>query len=291
MINPLHASHYADTALQRNVEIVENRCVADQTYRIRFRCPEIARLVVPGQFLMARLAACNDPLIGRPLAVYDIGADRSSGSATVDLIYYVKGKFTQRLAASPPGTRLVVWGPLGNGFPVLACERLIMVAGGIGQTPFLTLAKEHLGMKQFGLPSRRVDTSPRITLCFGARSKGFLAGIEDFQQLAVEVRVATEDGSAGHQGLVTELLLDLLATNHPNTHVVCCGPLAMMRRTSEMAADFQVPCHVSLETPMACGIGICFCCVAKIQDEWAHWDYKRTCVEGPVFDANRVCWE
>ncbi|MFO7906441.1 MAG: dihydroorotate dehydrogenase electron transfer subunit [Planctomycetota bacterium] len=291
MNTPLHASHYADAALQRTVEIVENVSVAEETHRIRFRCPEIARLVVPGQFLMARIAACNDPLIGRALAVYDIGADHSSRSATVDLVYQVKGKFTTRLRTSPPGTRLVVWGPLGNGFPLLHCERLIMVAGGIGQTPFLTLAKEHLGLRPFGTPPRRVDTSPRITLCFGARSKGFLAGVEDFQQLGVDVRLATEDGSAGHQGRVTDLLWELLAANRPNTQVTCCGPVPMMRQAARISADFRVPCYVSLETPMACGIGICFCCVAKILDESGHWDYKRTCVEGPVFDANRVAWE
>lgn len=289
----LHAAHYADTAVQREVEIVDNVAIGEQIYRVRFYCSEMAGLVVPGQFLMARIAACNDPLIGRALAVYDIAASGGGDAAVaaIDLVYHVKGKFTRRLAESRPGTQLVVWGPLGNGFPPLDCQHLIMVAGGIGQTPLLMLAKEHLGLQPFGSPPRQVNAVQRVTFCFGAQSKSFLAGVDDFQRLGINVLLATEDGSAGHPGRVTELLSPLLARRNQSIQVACCGPVPMMRETAKIAAECRVPCFVSLETPMACGIGICFCCVAKIQDESGQWDYKRTCVEGPVFDASRVVWE
>ncbi len=290
MSNPLHASNYADTALHRQVEIVENEPVADETYRVRVVCPEIAEGVVPGQFLMVRMAQCDDPLIGRALAVYDVVADSSGNPAAIDLVYHVKGKFTTRLCTSLPGQRLGIWGPLGNGFPPLACKHLIMVAGGVGQTPFLTLAKEHLGLDRYGSPPRRVATVPRVTLCFGAQSERFLAGVEDFRQLGVDVQLATDDGSAGHAGFVTELLQKRLEASCAAVQVVSCGPVAMMRRSAEIAADFQAPCMVSLETPMACGIGICFSCVAKVREQGGQWDYKRTCVEGPVFDATRIQW-
>ena len=289
MGNPLHASHYADAALERQVDIVENVRVAEETYRVRFVCPEIAERVVPGQFLMARLAGCDDPLIGRALAVYDIVADGTGHPAAVDLIYHVKGKFTTRLGISLPGQRLGVWGPLGNGFPPLVCRHLIMVAGGVGQTPFLTLAKEHLGQQQYGSPRRTVERVEQITLCFGAQSEKFLAGVEDFRRLGIDVRLATDDGSAGHNGLVTDLLTNLLDADREAVQVVSCGPVAMMQRSSQIAAEYQVPCYVSLETPMACGIGICFSCVAKVRDG-DDWDYKRTCVEGPIFDASEIEW-
>ena len=109
------------------------------------------------------------------------------------------------------------------------------------------------------------------------------------------MRLATEDGSIGHRGLVTELLEEILAVEAPRRRsdeeirVVCCGPEAMMRAAARIAEQFRVPCLVSLETPMACGIGICFTCVARIR-QGEQWDYKRTCVEGPVFDARAVCW-
>ena len=290
MGNPLHASFYADTVLERQVEIRVNQQVARETYRVRFVCPEIARRVQPGQFLMARIAHCDDPLIGRALAVYDIQPDVHGQPAAIDLIYHVKGKFTTRLASTQPGQQLVVWGPLGNGFPLLACQHLIMVAGGVGQTPFLSLAREHLGRQQFGDPPRQVVPVPRVTLCFGAQSSGFLACVEDFQQLGIDVQLATDDGSAGYHGLVTDLLSRLLDDHHCDTMVASCGPVAMMRRSAELCAVRQVPCYVSLETPMACGIGICFSCVAKVRDQSGEADYKRTCVEGPVFDATRIEW-
>ena len=287
----LHAPYYADAAMQRDVAIVENVAVATDTYRVRLHCTEIAERVIPGQFLMVRIADCNDPLIGRALAVYNVLPDSSGCSTVIDLIYHVKGKFTTYLKRSPPGQQLGVWGPLGNGFPPLECQHLIMVAGGVGQTPFLTLAREHLGLQQFGSPPRHVRPLSRVTLCFGAESEKFLGGVEDFRRLGIDVRLATIDGSTGHHGPVTELLAHELDKNAREVKVASCGPAAMMKESARIAANSRVPCYVSLETPMACGIGICFTCVAKIRDTAGHWDYKRTCVEGPVFDATRVSWD
>ena len=197
MNNPLHAHYYADAALERRVPIVENVLVARDTYLVRFPCSEIAQRIVPGQFLMVRLAGCDDPLIGRPLAVYDVVRNDAGQPEAIDLIYHVKGKFTRRLCVSLPGQLLDVWGPLGNGFPPLPCDHLIMVAGGVGQTPFLTLAKEHLGRVRFGTPPRAVTPVPQVTLCFGAQSECFLAGVEDFLSLGRRRRVGHRRWFAG----------------------------------------------------------------------------------------------
>jgi dihydroorotate dehydrogenase electron transfer subunit len=290
MSNPLHAPYYADAALERDVAIIENLQVAAETYRVRFACPEIARRVVPGQFVMARIAACDDPLIGRAMAVYDVARGSDGEPAVIDLIYHVKGKFTTRLESMLPNQRLVVWGPLGNGFAPFACQHLIMVAGGVGQTPFLSLAREHLGLQSYGEPPRDVERVSQLTFCFGAESAAFLARVDDFRQLGIDVRLATVDGTTGHHGLVTDLLDELLQADRAQTMVASCGPVAMMQRSAEIAAAHDVPCYVSLETPMACGIGICFSCVARVLGADGQWDYKRTCVEGPVFDARRIGW-
>ena len=121
----------------------------------------------------------------------------------------------------------------------------------------------------------------------------------------VDVQVATDDGSAGHHGLVTEILKQVLEADNQSdsTRVVCCGPEPMMEATAAVAEEYLLPCEVSLETPMACGIGICFSCVAKVRvdggdacdaedrrDTDGPWDYKRTCVDGPVFDARKIVW-
>lgn len=290
MSNPLHAKYYADQATQLSVEVIENVQMARDTFRVRFHCPELASRVWPGQFVMLRLAGYDDPLIGRPLAVYDVIQSATGVPTSIDLIYLVKGKLTTRLVKFLPGQRLDVWGPLGNGFDPIATKHLVMVAGGIGQTPFVCLAKENLGRQKFGVPPREPARCDRVTLCYGARSSDLLAGVDDFQQLGVEVRLATDDGSVGHHGLVTELLSQVLAESAGDCQVVCCGPEPMMEAVAKVTAAAKVPCRVSLETPMACGIGICFTCVAKVRDESGEWDYKRTCVDGPVFEAQRIEW-
>jgi len=241
--------------------------------------------------LMLRLTGTNDPLLGRPMALYDtLLAEGSRGVAVgVDVVYLVVGKMTRLLAGLRAGQELDVWGPLGNGFTVEPSEHLVMVAGGIGQTPFLAFAREHLGQRQYGDPPRRVTPAARITLCYGARTKDYLAGVEDFRRLGVDVRTSTDDGTEGHHGLVTELAEQVLAAS-PRARVVCCGPQAMMQAVARISAARHIPCQVSLETPMACGIGICFSCVARVRDEHGTWDYRRTCVDGPVFDADRIEW-
>ena len=305
MTSPLHATWCPDHAVQRTVEIVENVRLAKDTYRVRFYAPEIARRILPGQFLMLRIAGRSDPLIGRPLALYDTLPGDSGQPELVDVVYLVKGKLTSQLWQMQPGQQLDVWGPLGNGFgavgnalhgvpehrrAALPTEHLILVAGGIGFTPFLALAKETLHKKSYGDPPRESPRALHITYCYGARSADYFAGLDDFEGLGVDIRLATDDGSRGHHGLVTDLLKQALAEHHGRPHVVCCGPEPMMAAAAKIAHAARVPCEVSLETPMACGIGVCFTCVAKVRDAEGGWDWKRTCVEGPVFDAERIEW-
>lgn len=294
MSNPLHAAYYADAAVCRTVEILENVKLARDTFRVRFACPELARAIVPGQFLMLRLSGANDPLIGRPFALYDTVLDAAGAPVGVDVVYLVKGKFTSRLCAARPGERLDVWGPLGNGFAPPPVEHLVMVAGGIGQTPFLALGRECRGARQYGWPARSVRPIPRVTLCYGARSADLFAGLADFEAAGIALQLTTDDGSRGRRGFVTELVRDTLSASPAavrSVQLVCCGPEPMMRAVARLAAEFDVPCQVSLETPMACGIGVCFTCVAKVRDGEGTWDYKRTCVEGPVFDAAAIEWD
>lgn len=278
-------------AVARTVPVVENVQLATRTYRIRFECPEIASQIVPGQFLMLRLAGCDDPLLGRAFALYDTVDDASGSPTMVDVVYLVMGKMTSRLARYRPGQMLDVWGPLGNGFAVPECDRLIMGVGGIGQTPMLALGKEYLGLRSYGQVSRQITTGTKVTLLYGVRSADLVAGEADFRAAGFDLRLASDDGSIGLHGFVTELLAQTLEeTTGERRQVVCCGPEVMMERVAEICHSAQVPCQVSLETPMACGIGICFSCVAKVRQDDGTWDYRRTCVEGPVFDAQSIEW-
>lgn len=283
---------FADTATSIVTPLVHNQTIAQDTKRMRFHAPEMAACVVPGQFFMVRNPAGNDPLIGRALALYDAAQD---GSGWIDLVYLVKGKLTSSLAQLHPGAPVSVWGPLGNGFTPKTTEHLIMVAGGIGQTPFLTLAKEAMGSQAFGKQPRASGYASKVSFCYGARKASYLAGLDQFESAGCRLHIATDDGSrpdgsTAQPQLVTESLLQVLdASQAENCRIVCCGPEPMMEAVAQIAEQRNIECDVSLETPMACGIGLCFTCVAKIGTE-ADWDYKRTCVEGPVFDSRSIVW-
>jgi dihydroorotate dehydrogenase electron transfer subunit len=289
--NPLHAAFYADHACQSRVRVLENVRLARDTYRVRLACPEIAARIVPGQFVMLRLADVNDPLLGRPLALYDAVLDDAGTPTAIDIVYMALGKMTRRLAACRPDQEVDIWGPLGNGFPPRPTEHLIMVAGGIGQTPFYALGQEYLGLRRYGQPARSVPPAARVTLCYGVRNVEFVAGVPDFQAAGVDVHLSSDDGTVGHHGLVSDVLRRVLdQTAGDDRLVVCCGPEPVMRAAAEICHAAGAPCLVSLESPMACGIGICFSCVTKVRQPDGSWDYKRTCVDGPIFDADQIEW-
>jgi len=288
---------YADDAGQFTVGVELNESIARDTYRLRFHCPELAARIRPGQFLMVRLEGFDDPLIGRPFALYDTRLDPTGAPAKVEFVYLVAGKLTRLLRQVQPGQRIVVWGPLGNGFQPHATGHLIMVAGGIGQTPFLALGQEVLRKRVYGIQTEPAEAeliraAPRVTLCYGARSRDYLAGLDEFRRAGIEVRLCTDDGTAGTQGWVTEVFEQVLReSSHEPRRAVCCGPDRMMHAVARIASAQAVPLEVSLETPMACGIGICFSCVARVRDAAGQVDYRRTCIEGPVFDAARIVWD
>jgi len=289
----LHADYYADAMQQVDAPLERNEEIAEASFLIRVPVPEIARAVIPGQFVMTRLTGINAPLIGRALAVFDVVPDDGGNPRWIDLVYIRKGAFTTALAASPVGTMVTLWGPLGNGFDPRPCDRLIMAAGGIGQTPMLVLGREALGTQAFGDPPRSGGWAGRVELVYGARRASLLAGVPQFRAAGVDVTLCTDDGSEGVKQLVPELLADRLRNAAPEerVRVVTCGPEIMMEKVTEVCREQGVDCQVSMETPMACGIGICFTCVARVRQQGdQQWDYKRTCVEGPIFDADKICW-
>ena len=265
------------------------RKLARDTWAVRIRQPELAERITPGQFFMLRPESGCDPLLGRPFALYDTCRDDDGQPSGVEFGYVVVGKLTSLMSSWQPGTSVSLWGPLGNGFPVGASRRLLLIAGGIGQTPFLGVAREALGLQKYGRPARVMARQPEeVTLCYGVRSAEFAACLDDFDQPGLRVKVATDDGSLGHHGLVTDLLTEQLRAERRDTHVYCCGPEPMMKAVGDICLAANVPCWLSLETPMACGIGACFSCVTKVRVSDNDWDYRRTCVEGPVFRAEQL---
>ncbi|QDU80423.1 Dihydroorotate dehydrogenase B (NAD(+)), electron transfer subunit [Polystyrenella longa] len=269
------------TSCQQRVTVVEQEQLARSTYRICLRCPDIAKQIVPGQFFMIRVPDSADPLLGRPFALFDV-YEENGEVVGLDFGYVVVGKITNIMADWQPGQEVEIWGPLGNGFPEPSGGSLMMIAGGIGQTPFLATAREALGLHQY--PNRKTDSRPTdVTLCYGARSKEYLAGLELFDLPGLNLEITTDDGSAGHHGLVTQLLKKSIVEGNAPDRVYTCGPVPMMKAVRDICLEANIPSWLSLETPMACGFGACFSCVTRVRMPDGEWDYHRTCVEGPVF--------
>jgi len=263
--------------------------MAQDTWAVKIHSPELAASITPGQFFMIRPATGSDPLLGRPFALFDIFHDADCQPAGVEFGFVKVGKMTSLMSQWAPGDLVSIWGPLGNGFPVPDCRHLICVAGGIGQTPFLGVAREALGLATYGSPARQIANRPAsVSLCYGVRSKSYLAGLNEFTMKGLDLQIATDDGSFGHHGFVTDLLKNKLASGGEGVHVYCCGPEPMMKAVAEICKRQSVACWLSLETPMACGFGACFSCVTKVVEPDGSWDYRRTCVEGPVFRAEQL---
>jgi dihydroorotate dehydrogenase electron transfer subunit len=279
--------------VQRTATVLENVALARSTYRLRLDCPAIARAIRPGQFLMVRPGSSSDPLLGRPFALYDVVRDDDGEPFAVDVVYLVIGRGTQALSDCRPGDRLPVWGPLGNTFGPAPDPPgpVAFVAGGIGQTPFLALARWWLNGDPYGGETAGPGRATSATLLYGVRSDTLAACVDDFRAAGVSVDLATDDGSAGFHGFVTGLLSRRLERGDRPSKLVGCGPPAMLAALARVAERHAIPCDVSLENHMACGFGACFSCVAPVRQPDGSIDLRRVCVEGPVFPASAVDWD
>jgi dihydroorotate dehydrogenase electron transfer subunit len=250
--------------------VCRNDCLTENTWQLVLRTTETLPKVRAGQFVMLRLPNRTDPLLGRPLALYRTEPHQ------IEVVYLAVGKMTHRLTEVKPDASLELWMPLGNGFPDHTIQHTIIVAGGIGQTPFLTYCQ---------------NRQERVSFLYGAKTASRIACMNDFRQMGIEPIIATDDGSEGYHGLVTDLIEKVYRPDE-STQLFCCGPLPMLRSAFLAARQWSVPCFVSLETPMSCGLGICFGCVVPYREnESADWDYRRTCIDGPVFDAYKLRWD
>ncbi|MDR2346769.1 MAG: dihydroorotate dehydrogenase electron transfer subunit [Planctomycetaceae bacterium] len=260
--------------------VIANECIADFTFKLSIAVEGNFPVVRAGQFIMIRLANNIDLLLGRPLAIYRVRRNDTTcdNNDIIEVIYLVAGRVTSRFSELTVGLRVRFWGPLGRGFDIELSKHTILVAGGVGHTPFLMLA-ENLS---------KVDSN-RVTLLYGAKNKSRVVPLDDFVKIGVDVRVATDDGSIGFKGLVTELVEHVYRKDEL-THIFSCGASPMLKATFNVASKLKLPCIVSLETPMSCGIGLCYGCVVKIKDENEPngWTYQRTCVEGPAFNAYKL---
>ena len=248
--------------------VASNKAITTDIYRLRLIAPQISAGGQPGQFVMLGLEG-NDPLLRRPFSLHLVTDEQ------VWLMYKVVGKGTALMAQLRSGQQVSLLGPLGQGFRPQGNNHCL-VGGGLGIAPLLFLARE---LKKNSLPKTT------ISVLLGGRQKNELLAQEDFAKICA-VTVATDDGSAGQHGFVTELLAEKTDTS---LQVYSCGPEPMMRKVATLCQDKGWPCQVSLESHMACGMGACLGCAIKkgitMIDEKK---YAHVCKDGPVFEAKKI---
>ena len=264
-----------------DAEVLTNTRLSSDYNLLSLAAPEIARALLPGQFVMVKPTPGLEPLLRRPFSVFEIirdGADRHLG---VSLLNKRVGVGTGLLYDAKAGVRIGCVGPLGRPFvPVDPPAEAWMVAGGVGLAPFASLAE---ALVERGTP---------MTLFYGARSRADLFCETFFERLGARLVLTTEDGTRGEPGRVTVPLERALAAVSPEQPltIYACGPTPMMRAVAALGARFARPVFVSLEPVMGCGMGGCYSCVVRVRrGNGTH--FVRSCLEGPVFDASAVVWD
>ena len=261
---------------QQQVKVLFNQQIGPAYYKIGLACPEHFAMAKAGQFIMLRIARQIQPLLRRPFSIHNlIMADETL--AGLEVLYKIVGQGTTMLARLKPGDLVDMLGPLGSGFLIpRQARRIYFVSGGIGVAPLVFLVSQ--------LGRRNTDFS-ECRAFIGGRNKDDLLCQNDFIQHGVSVQTTTDDGSAGDQCLVTHPVEELIAAAKPDL-LVACGPMEMLACTVGIAEKYEVPCQVSVETMMACGMGACLGCAVegrKQPDRFLH-----ACLDGPVFDASEL---
>lgn len=257
--------------------IVSQLEVAPRHFRLTLRQKDIAHAAQPGQFLhvLPRGEYSRDPLLRRAFSLLKVADD------TITILYRVEGRGTAALSRLVAGDTVDILGPLGEAFAPLT-RASWLVGGGVGVPPLAMLA------------SRRGEQSGHLRAFIGARSRDEVLCREEFEEQHIPVAVATDDGTLGHHGRVTELLETALreaAPDREELRIYACGPIPMLRAVARLAAEYSVPAQVSLEENMPCGIGVCNGCVVPVlhaSSDYAR--FRRICVQGPVLWAHEVDW-
>lgn len=229
------------------------------------KMPEVAA----GQFVEVQIPDTANTFLRRPISVHDVDYE----THTLSLLVRIVGNGTEKLSLMKKGETINLVYPLGNGFDLSKVgDKPLLIGGGVGIAPLLYLGKK---LKECGKP---------VEFLFGSRDKDGLLRNDIYEQIG-KINITTEDGSVGTKGFVTNH--ECLCGNvNSYTSFLVCGPTPMMKAVGNVAKANGIPCFVSLENKMACGIGVCLCCVTDTKE-----GHKCVCSEGPVFEINDLKWE
>jgi dihydroorotate dehydrogenase electron transfer subunit len=262
--------------------VIANRPLSSDYNVLALAAPSIAGAAAPGQFVMLKAGGGSTPLLRRPFSVFEILRDAEGHAIGLSILSKRIGVSTSLLYEAREGQRIDCLGPLGQPFTIAEPpSEGWMVAGGVGLAPFATLAA--------ALRSRDV----KATLFYGARRAEELFYLDFFRELGVSLVLTTEDGSAGERGRIVAPLdrqLGALSQADP-VMLYACGPEGMLAATARTAMKHGRRCEVSVERIMGCGLGGCYSCVVPMRGGDGAFHHVRSCLAGPVLQADQIQWD
>lgn len=252
-------------------KLVKKEMLIDGIYKFSVEAPEIANTAKPGQFLEIKVSDTGEPFLRRPISIYNI--DKENG--IIEFIFQVKGKGTELLKLKEIGQTIDIMGPLGKGhFKVQEYKSVAIIGGGIGTYPLYELTKELKG-------------KANLNVYLGFRDKSLVSCEKEFEAIGLnKLVVTTDDGSYKEKGFAIDFMKKDIE-EHRVDMIFACGPLPMLRAVREYAIKENIPCQVSLEERMGCGIGACLGCAVKVTSG-EETRFGHVCKDGPVFDAQSV---
>jgi dihydroorotate dehydrogenase electron transfer subunit len=245
---------------------------SEHNYRLTLACPQIAGGARPGQFVMVKAGSGKDPLLRRPFSIHQVLQE-----GLLQIYFKVVGRGTDILAHARPGDSLSVFGPLGQGYRLDAGAPAVFVGGGLGIAPLLFLVQESCRLKK--------DCRHDLLLLGGREKIELEPLLGDFKKFGLAIHTATDDGSLGHHGFITEVVQSL--TLPAGCRVYSCGPEPMLAALGEICRSQGIACQVSVESVMACGMGACLGCSRPARNK----TYTHVCLQGPVYDAEELVWQ
>ena len=254
-----------------NCELLKKEMLIDGIYKFSVKSPEIANSARAGQFLEIKVSETGEPFLRRPISIYNI--DKENG--IVEFIFQVKGRGTEILAERKIGDLIDIMGPLGfGGFKVQEYNNVAIIGGGIGTYPLYELVKELKG-------------KANLNVYLGFRDKSLVTCEKEFEEVGLnKLVVTTDDGSYKEKGYAIDFMKKDIE-EHKVDMIFACGPLPMLKAVRAYAIENNIPCQISLEERMGCGIGACLGCAVKVISG-TEPRYGHVCKEGPVFNAADV---